>query len=302
MGSFLNRFSMDIGGRHATSDFSLPASTAYDWGWIGFQGYFKNGENLNLTVKLQAQAGNGLELPVNLYPGLNLMWRVFGNSQFDLYWQSDRYVESFNKTFMGMEHVSPEAGFPPPTEITSEWGGRFTQKISEAVLISLSASTAQIQNYHQWTDINSLNPQFIQDYSTVGQVQMNKLGANLQWNFMKDWQAVATYQWTQGLNQSGDGRNLTGLPTNRGVLSLYRGDETFETRVELQAASERQGYESLPNTLPAYVTLGLDATYHLDKTFSLWLNADNLLGQSFQLQPGYLEPQYHVRGGIEIIF
>ena len=301
LGDFLNRFSADAGLRHANSDFTAPSAAGYDWGWVGIQGYFKSGENLGLTLKAQAQAGDGLDLPLKVYPEADFLWRVFGNTQLNLYWKSDRYVESFNKTFIDEEHVSPEEGFPSPTEVTYEWGGRFTQKLTEAVVLSLSASTAQIQGYHQWTDINAVSPVFIQNYSTLAQVQLNKAAANLQWNFMKDWQATATYQWTQGLNQGGT-ENLTNLPMNRGIFSVYRGDDTFETRLELQVASERQAFASLPGTLPAYATLGLDATYHLSKTFSLWFNGDNLLGQAFDIQPGYLEPKYHIRGGIEVIF
>ncbi len=302
LGSFFNHATAEIGGRHATSNFLAPAAAGYDWGWVDLQGFLKQGENLNLTLRLQAQGGSGLDLPLRAYPAANLMWRAFENSQVNLYWQSDRTVDSFNKTYMSQEHISPEPGFPSPTEVTGEWGGRVTQKLSEAVLLSLSGSSAQIRGYHQWNDIGAVSPDYIQDYSTLAQVELNKAAVNLQWNFMKDWQAAATYQWTQGLNQSGDGKNLTGLPTNRGIFSLYRGDEKWEARLELQVASERQAFESLPGTLPAYATLGLDATYHLSKTFSLWLAGDNLWGQGYQLEPGYFEPRYHVRGGLEVIF
>ena len=301
LGPFLDQATVEIGERHASSDFLKPAATGYDWGWANIEGYLKAGENLNLTVRLQAQAGSGLDLPLRTYPAVNLMWRAFGNSQLNLYWQSNRSVDSFNKTYMSQEHISPIDGFPSPTEVASEWGGRFTQKLTEAVLLSLSGSSAQIHGYHQWTDINAASPVFIQDYSTLDQVQLNKAAANLQWNFSKDWQAAATYQWTQGLNQSGN-ENLTGLPTNRGVFSIYRGDEKWEARMELQLASSRQAFETSPGTLPAYATVGFDATYHLTKTFSLWLAGDNLLGHAYELEPGYLEPEYHVRGGVEIIF
>src|SRR5581483_6610210 len=157
------------------------------------------------------------------YPGIDLMWRVFGNSQVNLYWLSNRVLDKMSDTYLSTEHASPEPGFPAPSEITGEWGGRFTQKLSEGILLSLSGSRSQIQGYHQWTDIDNSVPVYVQELSTLSQVQVTKAGANLQWNFMKDWQAAATYQWTQGLNQSGDGKNLTGLPANKGVLSVYRG-------------------------------------------------------------------------------
>ncbi len=300
MGPVLNRFAMDAGIRHATSD--LAFSSNYDWEWVGAQLVLKSGENLSLTAKLQAQGGNGLNLPWKVYPIADLMWRVFESSQLDVYWKNDRYVETFHNAFMDTEHISPEAGFPSPTELTNEIGGRFTQKLYERVLLSLSASTAQVGNYHQWTDIDPSNPEFIQYYSTVNQIQLKKAAANLQWGFARDWQIAGTYEWTQVDNIGGDGKSLTNLPTNKGILSLYRGDEVLETRLELQMVSSRNAYETGTAVLPAYNVLNLDATYHWTKTFSLWLNGDNLLGQAFELQPGYLEPQYHIRGGVEIIF
>lgn len=298
---FFNRFVFLLGGRHATSDFAAPAAGGYDWAWFGLQTYLKHGENLSLTAKLQGQGGSGLDLPFKFYPIVDFMWRVFEASQLDLYWKTDRYVENFHNNFMDTEHVSPSFGFPAPTEITGEWGGRLTQKLSEAVVLSLSASTAQLQGYHQWNDAGAVTPVQIQDYSTIGQVQLVKAGANLQWNFQEHWQAAAAYEWNQGTNAS-DSRNLTNLPANQVVLSLYRGDDQWEARLALQWTSDRFEYETLPGTLPAYLTAGLNATYHLNKSLSLWLDGDNLLGASYEIQPGYLEPQYHVRGGVEVIF
>jgi hypothetical protein len=299
---FLNRLVLELGGRHANSDFPPSSASGYDWSWFGLQAQFKEGEDLSLTAKCQGQSGTGLDLPLQFFPVLDFTWRFFGKSQLNLYFQTDRYVDSFHNTFMPAEHISPLSGFPLPTEVSGEWGGRFTQKISEKIIVSISASSAQIRNYHQWTDLNPLTPSNIQTYSTLAAVQMNRAGANIQWSFMKDWQAAATYQWTQGSNNSGDGLNLTSLPTHRGILSLYRGDESLETRLELQAFSDRQAYDSASSTLPAAMTLGLDATYHISKTFSLWLNGDNLLGQAIEIQPGYLEPRFHVRAGLEVIF
>ena len=120
--SFLNQLSLEAGGRRASSDFSTPAATGYNWGWFGLQTYLKEGENLALTAKLQGQGGDGLNLPLKFYPVLDFMWRFFGKSQLNLYWRTEnRYVDSFHNTFMDTEHISPEAGFPSPTEVTGEW-------------------------------------------------------------------------------------------------------------------------------------------------------------------------------------
>lgn len=303
IGPVFNRFSAEAGGRHATSDLNpLLSVGAYDWGWVALQAYIKQSENLGLTAKLQGQGGNGLGLPLKFFPAFELMWRAFQSGQLDLHWRTDRYVDDFHSLFGDNEHVSPVGGFPSPTEITSEFGGRFTQKVTEKIVASVSGSVAQMTGYHEWTDLDPVTPVFIQGYSAIPNVQIIKAGANVQWGFLKYWQAAAAYEWQQGTDQSGKMLNLTNLPTHRGVASLYRGDDKLETRLSLVGVSERQAYELLPGTLPAYFTVNLDATYHWTKELSLWLAGDNLTGQSYQLQPGYLEPQFHVRGGFEVVF
>src|SRR5581483_121128 len=147
-GTFLNRYSVEVGGRHTSSDFTTPAVGSYDWGWLAIQGTIKQGENLTLTGKLQGQGGNGLGLPLKVFPAIELMWRAFQTGQLDLHWRTDRYVDDFHSLFGDMEHVSPVGGFPSPTEITSEFGGRFTQKVTEKIVASASGSVAQLTGYH----------------------------------------------------------------------------------------------------------------------------------------------------------
>jgi hypothetical protein len=294
--------SIDLGGRHVTSDLSGPLVTGYDWGCVEAQTTIQWTGSLNLTAGLQAQAGSGFYLPLAFYPDLDLTWRLFGNSQIDLFYKNSRVLDGFQNVFSSQERSSPATGLPSPTENQDQWGGRYSQKISEDILFSVSASSGHVRGYHQWTDLKSSIPTYIQDYSTLGLVQLTKAGANLQWNFQKDWQIALAYQHHWAENQSGDGRFITGLPDQKGVLSLYRGDEKFETRLELQYVGVRGAFEDLPGSLSDYFTLGLEATYHLERSISLWLDGDNLTGQAFQIQPGYWEPQFHVRAGVELIF
>jgi hypothetical protein len=302
VGSFLTRIVFELGGRQGTSNFEEPVPGQYDWGWLNLSGYFNLVDNVVLTAKIQGQEGSGLDLPLRAYPVLDLMWRPIETSQLNLYWRNDRYVEGFNRSFMELEHISARFGFPAPTEISAEWGARYTQKIIENIVVTGSASTAQINNYHQWTELDPPAPTFIQYYSTLPQVRINRAAANLQWSLIKNWQLSATWAWAQGENLSGDARRLTALPSLRQIYSLYHSDSLLETRLFLEGTSETQAFETIPGALPSFFTLGLDATYHLSKTFSIWANCDNLLGENIQIQPGYLEPKCHVRGGIELIF
>src|SRR5208337_1609877 len=96
----IGNFTAEAGWRHATSDFSTTVAGAYDWAWFGLKTTLKSGENLSLELQAQAQGGNGLNLPLNVYPVADLMWRIFGNSQVDIYWRNDRYVDDFHNTFM----------------------------------------------------------------------------------------------------------------------------------------------------------------------------------------------------------
>lgn len=297
-----NKVSIAAGGRHVTSDLSGPLVTGYDWGWVEAQTTIQWTGSLYLTADLQAQAGNGFDLPLALFPNLDLTWHVFGNSQIDLFLKNDRSLDDFQEVYSSQERSSPVSGLPSPTENQDQWGGRYSQKISEDILFSVSASSGHVRGYHQWTDLESSIPTYIQDYSTLALVELTKAGANLQWNFQKDWQIALAYQHNWAENQSGDGRFITGLPDQKGVISLYRGDDKFETRLELQYVGVQGAFEDQPGSLSDYFTLGLEATYHLERSLSLWLDGDNLTGQAFQIQPGYWEPQFHVRAGVELIF
>ena len=275
---------------------------AYEWQWLGFKTTLKSGENLSLSLQAQVQGGSGLDLPTNVYPAADLMWRIFGTSQLDVYGRSDRYVDDFHNTYMDREHVVPDSGFPTPTQVNSEWGARFTQKLNERVILSLSASTAQIEGYHEWDDLNDSSPTYIQNYATLAQVQLKKAGASLQWDFARNWQATGLYEYSEGDNTGDDPLNVTALPQNRGVLSLYRGDDQWESRLEWVMVSATNAFASAPGALPAYDTLNLSFTFHLTKLFSLWFQGENLLGEVYQVQPGYIEPQTHLRAGVELIF
>ncbi len=300
--SSIENISVEGGWRYTTSDFSSNFVDAYEWQWVDLKTTLKSGENLSLALQAQIQGGTGLKLPVNVYPAADLMWRIFGSSQLNLYWRNDRYVDDIHNTYMDREHIDPDTGFPSPTQVNSELGARFTQKLNERIILSLSASTAQIQGYHQWDDLSDSNPTYIQEYITLPQIQMKKAGASLQWDFARYWQASGLYEWTEGDNTGNDVFNLTALPQNRGILSLYRGDDQWESRLEWVLVSSANAFATAQATLPAYNILNLSLTYHLSKLFSLWFQCENLLGEVYQVQPGYIEPQYHIRGGVELIF
>jgi hypothetical protein len=302
MGPFLNRLIVEGGYRRGDSDRPDLARSSYDLGWLGFQGILKKGEELSLLAKIQAQVGSGPELEPSLLPHLTFSWRVFESTQWVLYWGVERSQEDFRAVFGKALHTSFRGGFPAPAENLGEWGTRFTQKIGEPIVVTLSATHAEWSDYHQWSDLDPLGPTFIQAYSTLPKIRLTRVGGNFQWALEKDWQVAGSYLWTQGEDLSGTGLNLTNFPAHKGSLSLYRGDETWEARLELTGATERHSDEVTAAISPAYLSLGLAATYRLTKTFSLWFNGDNLLGADQEIQPGYPEPKLHVRAGAEIIF
>ncbi len=289
----------EVGGRITTSSYTVPSSI-YNWGWVSLGTEFDIMENLTLGGAVEGQAGNISNLSSNLFPSANLTWRPLTNTQVMAAWRTARKMTAFNDVYLDTEHVILLSVNPIVTETTSEFEGKITQRVTETLVLTGFASTAQLVNYHQWTDINPLTPAFIYKYSSIPLAQMTHLGAGAQWNFMRDWKLSGDYLWTQATNNSG--LNFTQLPINQGTVSLNYNNDELEAKLGVLIADSRQGSDTTVVTLPAYATLNLGAAYHFTKTFSLWLTGDNLLGQSFQIQPGYLEPQYHVRGGVEIIF
>jgi len=297
---FWNAFTLEAGDRQDSSNFTA-ANNAYNLAWVSAQARFVFFENLDLTASVEGQSGNNSSLNSKLFPAANLRWKFLEDTQLTAYWKTARTQDGFYDIFMDREHISPQ-GLPSATENTGEWGAKLTQKLNESMVFNATASTAQYQNYQQWTDINPANPNFIETYSSVPTVQINRILADFEWKFDSVWKTNLSYQWTQGLNQSGNNLNLTFLPQNQGQISLTRADDQWESTLALVMVSDFQALDSATLDLPAYATLNLSAAYHFTRNFSLWLKGDNLLGYGYVIQPGYLEPQVHLRGGVEIIF
>ena len=299
---FWNSFTLEAGDYQSTSNFTVAPNTGYNLAWVNAQSRFNFTDNLDLNGSLEGQSGSGPNLNSKLFPSVNLRWRFLEDTQITAYWKTARTLDRFFNTFMDREHISPESELPTATENTGEWGAKLTHQIDENMVLNLSASTAQLQNYHQWTDINAASPNFIETYSTLASVQITKAIANLEWKLDQVFKTDFTYQWTQGINNSGNGYNMTFLPQNQGVVSITRADDQWDATLALVMVSDFQALDAATLDLPAYATINLSADYHVTRSFSLWLKGDNLLGAAYMLEPGYLEPQYHLRGGIEIIF
>jgi hypothetical protein len=297
---FFNSLTLEVGDRQDSSNFTT-ANNDYNLAWASAQTRFVFFENLDLTASVEGQSGNNDSLSSKLFPAVNLRWRFLEDTQLTVYWKTARTEDSFYDIFLNREHISPQ-GLPTAMENTGEWGAKLTQKLNESMVFNATASTAQYQNYQQWTDINTVNPNFIETYSSVPSVQINRVLADFEWKFDSVWKTNLSYQWTQGINKSGNSLNLTFLPQNKGQISLTRADDQWESTLALVMVSDFQALDSATLDLPAYATLNLNAAYHFSRNFSLWLQGDNLLGTSYMIQPGYLEPQVHLRGGLEIIF
>jgi hypothetical protein len=297
---FFNSLTLEVGDRQDSSNFTA-ANNGYNLAWASAQTRFVFFENLDLTASVEGQSGNNASLSSKLFPAVNLRWRFLEDTQLTAYWKTSRTQDSFYDIFLDREHISP-LGLPSAIENTGEWGAKLTQKLNESMVFNATASTAQYQNYQQWTDINSANPNFIETYSSLPSVQINRILADFEWKFDSVWKTNLSYQWTQGINQSGNNLNLTFLPQNQGQISLTRADDQWESTLAFVMVSDFQALDSASLDLPAYATLNLNAAYHFTRNFSLWLQGDNLLGASYVIQLGYLEPQVHLRGGLEIIF
>ncbi len=297
---FWDSFGLEGGDYQANSNFVAPPNSTYNLAWVSLSAGLVVAPEVKVTGTLEGQSGNQPSLNNKLFPAVQLRWHLSEPTLLTFYWKTSRSLDSFYDTFMNMEHISPESELPSASEVTGEWGGKWTQKLDESLVLVLSGSTAQILNYHQWTDINALNPNYIETYSSLPSVQITKAKADLQWKLDPVWSADLNYQWTTGVDNSGSNFNLTFLPQHQGMVSLTRADEEWDATVAVVAASDRQALAGADLDLPAYATLNLSADYHFDRAFSLWLKGDNLLGLNYVLEPGYLEPQFHVRGGIEI--
>jgi hypothetical protein len=302
--SFLKTVSVESGFRGAaSSDLPAGAVTDYQWAWLEGSAQFKIGDDWSLTTKLQAQAGGGgLDLPLRFYPSLDLFWHLFEDTQLEFSYTNSRTIDDFYQNYMDSDHLSALAGFALPTERMNEFGLKWTQKITDQSIFSIFGSEGKISGYHQWTDLLPAGQVvYIQDDSTIGLIDMKKAGVNFQFDFDRNLALSARYQWQSGTNQS-DGRNLTELPLNQFGAAIIETEEKWDAKIGLQWVSQRYAFETRPDELPDYWTVGLSGSYHFERVFSLWCSVENLLGESYQLEPGYDEPRFYTQAGIELIF
>jgi hypothetical protein len=300
--SFWDAFTLEVGSNQASSDFTLAPNNSYNLTWASAQTRFNLSENFDLTAFVESQSGNGPNMDSKAFPAVSFRWRLLDDTQITAYWKTARAPDGFYDTFMDREHVSALSELPGTTENTGEWGGCLTEKFDENKFLNLRASTAQFKNYYQWTDINPLSPDYIEVYTPVPSVEIDRISADFQWKLDELWKTDWAYQWTQGTNNSGNNLNLTFLPQHQGIVSITRSDDQWNATLSLVAASDRQALDAASLDLPAYATLNVSAAYHVSRGFSLWMKGDNLLGTGYTLEPGYLEPQFYLRGGIEVVF
>ncbi len=302
--SFLKNISIEAGGRDATSSDLPPGAVGnYQWGWLEGSAQWKLGDEGILTTKFQGQSGGGgLDLPLRFYPSADFYWHLFEDTQLEFNYTNSRAIDDFYQSYMEADHVSAAMGFALPSEQINEFGFKWTQKVTDQSIFSIFGSDGEISNYHQWTDLlPSGAVTYIQSDSTIGLIDLKKAGANFQFDFDRDLALSAKYQWEEGTNKS-DGRNLTELPTDQFWVALLKTEENWDAKIGLQWVSARNAFETLPDHLPAYWTVGFSGSYHFERALSLWFSAENLLGESYQLEPGYDEPRFYTQAGIELIF
>jgi hypothetical protein len=301
--AFINSFSIES-GYHAANASGLPhgALTAYQWGWLEGSAQLKLGDDWTLNARLQGQGGSGADLPVELYPSADLFWHLWENSQLEFSYTNSRSMDEFYQTYMELDHVTPSAGFALPTELSDGFSLKWTQKVTDQSIFSLFGSETRIKNYHQWSDLlPGGQVVYIQTDSTVGLVDLKTASASFQYDFDRNLALSAKYQRQDGINQS-DGRHLTELPTDQVWVALLKTEEAWDAKIGIQWVSQRFAFATLPGQLAADWTLGASGSYHFERALSVWASVDNLLGETYQLEPGYDEPRFYAQAGIELIF
>jgi hypothetical protein len=85
------------------------------------------------------------------------------------------------------------------------------------------------------------------------------------------------------------------------AASIARRWKGAEVKLTAQGDSKRNGGMIDPSPLAPYALLGLEATKNLGSKAMLWLLGENLTGSRYELRPGYPEPRFKARAGLEIV-
>jgi hypothetical protein len=242
----------------------------------------------------------GVDLPVKAEPKIELEILPNDATRIRLHARSARTLPLFQETQGVATYTLPLSGFAAPGFIRKEVGADVEHRLSERFSASAGARLWDEESHAQWTETTLLlnRPK----WETVSLIRCWEGRFGLKADLGKEWACQADARLSQAQNRSLDGKCVTGWPRHQATATLFRKTAKDYVGLTARGVASREANSLGGNTLPPYWTLSLEARRALGDHWTVWANGENLTGQRYEILPGYPEPRFLIRAGLEVIF
>ena len=281
-------------------DLAPPVLSAYDDSWAKIGTRLRPSNKLGLTASWGFTRFAKLDLPDRGEPSVELEFLPLEATRVRIHWKSARSLPSFRDLEGEAFTTLPVNGLPVPGWIRDEIGGDLTHRWGDRLTATLGGRAWWEENRSQWEESSLLENR--QVLESLGLVRLWEGTAGLEWTPLPSLVARADLRYGEAQDRSGTDLRVTGWARQQAQFSVGHSRPGASTRLFVMASGRREGDSSNPVPLSPYWTLGLETRRDLGGHVTLWGRADNLTGQRYEIRPGYPEPRFLARVGLEVVF
>jgi hypothetical protein len=293
---------VSIGIFHKSSITSFPniLNPEYDVSGIKAETHIRFSKRLMFWAIGDFQQWNNLTPSSNYFLNLGSEFNISNITQFKFQYDKGEKIPSFYNTYLAQPYIAVVNNLEP-TNIANEFQEELEHQFMSFLIGSLKLNQTTWNTYQQWTSISQINTSyFIQVPNYLNNIYIENASVNLTWNFNSSWLGQAQYIWTYG-KIGNNSIFLTNLPMSKTLIRIKYRKDPFAVRLDYWIVSKRNAFETQTSPLSPYALLNLKASYHPLKSMSIWIKGYNLLGEHFELIPGYLEPRFLTMLGVTVI-
>jgi hypothetical protein len=290
----------ETGGRSSSGNFGTSALNRFDAAWGKFGLRLEPLRKASLDLSLGATRLGGLDLPVKGEPQIELEILPGEATRLRLHAKAQRTIPLFEETQGVAAYTIPVSGFSVPGFIRKEGGADLDRRLTDRVFVSIGGRAWDEDSHAQWTESDLMLNRPV--WESLSLIRCWESRAGLKVDFGSHVGLQVDGRLSEAKNQSGDGRDVTGWPRQVGTAVLFRKTPKDYVGLSVKGAASREVDSVAGATLPPYWTLSLEAHRNLSRVLTIWAKGDNLTGQRYELIPGYPEPRFFARAGIELVF
>jgi len=288
------------GGRVADGGFSEPALRHLDAAWTRAGARFQVGTRAGLEVSFGATRLGGVSAKTKGEPSLELEFLPDAATRVLLHGRAARLLPFFQTTQGIAPATVPSSGLPSPVFIRREAGLDLERRLDTRWTVSLGAKGWEEEGRSQWTEGGTILHRPL--WTTMGRLRCWEIRSGLRAGLGGVYGFALEGRLSGAEDLSSIPRVATAWPRAQAQARLYRKTPKDTLTFTVRGVGRREANEGGGTTLSPYWTLGAEARRRLTDRLTVWVLGENLNGQSYEQLPGYGEPRFLARVGLEVIF